>query len=82
MPILHVLLDNGELGKISREQISAVRPVWQTELVNPTSPLRGVLRRARVPGCAADELPAVLAEAIAVTDRPALVVVPTAATAV
>ena len=30
-----VVLDNGELGKISREQISAIRPVWQTGLVNP-----------------------------------------------
>jgi thiamine pyrophosphate-dependent acetolactate synthase large subunit-like protein len=28
-------LDNAELGKISREQISAIRPVWQTDLVNP-----------------------------------------------
>jgi thiamine pyrophosphate-dependent acetolactate synthase large subunit-like protein len=35
MPITHVLLNNSELGKISREQISAIRPVWQTELVNP-----------------------------------------------
>ena len=35
MPILHVLLDNGELGKISREQVSAIRQVWATDLVNP-----------------------------------------------
>jgi thiamine pyrophosphate-dependent acetolactate synthase large subunit-like protein len=35
MDITLVLLDNGELGKISREQISAIRPVWQTSLVNP-----------------------------------------------
>jgi thiamine pyrophosphate-dependent acetolactate synthase large subunit-like protein/nitrite reductase/ring-hydroxylating ferredoxin subunit len=35
MPITHVLLNNNELGKISREQIGAIRPVWQTELVNP-----------------------------------------------
>jgi thiamine pyrophosphate-dependent acetolactate synthase large subunit-like protein/nitrite reductase/ring-hydroxylating ferredoxin subunit len=35
MPIVHVLLNNSELGKISREQVSALRPIWQTELVNP-----------------------------------------------
>lgn len=35
MDITLVLLNNGELGKISREQISAIRPVWQTDLVNP-----------------------------------------------
>ena len=35
MPITHVLLNNAELGKISREQVSAIRPVWQTDLVNP-----------------------------------------------
>ena len=35
MPITHVLLNNSELGKISKEQIGALRPVWQTELVNP-----------------------------------------------
>jgi pyruvate oxidase len=83
MPILHVLLDNSELGKISREQISAIRPVWQTELVNPDFAAYAEScggRGFRV--ATADELPAVLAEAIAVPDRPALVVVPTAATAV
>ncbi|MCH7583809.1 MAG: Rieske 2Fe-2S domain-containing protein [Acidobacteria bacterium] len=35
MNITHVVLNNSELGKISREQISAIRPVWQTDLVNP-----------------------------------------------
>jgi pyruvate oxidase len=35
MPITHVLLNNSELGKISREQVSAIRPVWATDLVNP-----------------------------------------------
>ena len=32
-----MLLDSGGLGKISREQISPIRPVWQTGLVNPDS---------------------------------------------
>jgi thiamine pyrophosphate-dependent acetolactate synthase large subunit-like protein len=35
MPITHVLLNNDELAKISREQVGALRPVWQTGLVNP-----------------------------------------------
>jgi thiamine pyrophosphate-dependent acetolactate synthase large subunit-like protein/nitrite reductase/ring-hydroxylating ferredoxin subunit len=83
MPILHVLLDNGELGKISREQVSALRPVWQTGLVNPDF-------AAYAESCggrgwnvaAAAELPGVLAEALAVGDRPALVCVRSSAQAV
>ena len=35
MAITHVVLNNNELAKISREQIGALRPVWQTDLVNP-----------------------------------------------
>ncbi|MGO9974096.1 MAG: thiamine pyrophosphate-dependent enzyme [Solirubrobacteraceae bacterium] len=35
MDITHVLLDNGELGKISKEQRAARYEVWQTSLVNP-----------------------------------------------
>lgn len=35
MPIKHVLLDNGALGKISKEQLAGAFPVWQTSLVNP-----------------------------------------------
>ena len=34
-PLTHVVLDNGELAKISREQLGAIRPVWETNLVNP-----------------------------------------------
>ena len=33
--IKHVLLDNGVLGKISKEQLAGAYPVWQTSLVNP-----------------------------------------------
>jgi thiamine pyrophosphate-dependent acetolactate synthase large subunit-like protein len=36
MPIKHVLLNNGELAKISKEQRSAHLDVWQTRLVNPS----------------------------------------------
>ena len=35
MGIKHVLLDNGALGKISKEQSAGSLPVWQTSLVNP-----------------------------------------------
>ena len=36
MDITHVLLNNGELGKISKEQRSADYDVWQTSLENPS----------------------------------------------
>jgi thiamine pyrophosphate-dependent acetolactate synthase large subunit-like protein len=36
MDITHVLLNNSELGKISKEQRSGNWDVWQTELVNPS----------------------------------------------
>jgi len=35
MSITHVLVDNGELGKISKEQRAGEWPVWQTDLHNP-----------------------------------------------
>ena len=35
MPITHVVLDNGELGKISKEQRAGEWAVWQTSLHNP-----------------------------------------------
>ena len=35
LPIVHVLLDNGELGKISKEQRAEEMDVWQTSLHNP-----------------------------------------------
>ena len=35
MDITHVLLNNGELGKISKEQRSGHWPVWKTDLENP-----------------------------------------------
>ncbi len=36
MDITHILLHNGELGKISKEQRSGEWPVWETDLVNPS----------------------------------------------
>ncbi len=35
MDITHILLHNGELGKISKEQKSGEWPVWETNLQNP-----------------------------------------------
>ena len=35
MDVTHLLLNNTELGKISKEQRSGSWDVWQTELVNP-----------------------------------------------
>lgn len=35
MNISHILLHNGELGKISKEQRAGEWPVWETDLVNP-----------------------------------------------
>ena len=35
MPICHILLNNDELGKISKEQRAGEWPVWQTSLHNP-----------------------------------------------
>ena len=35
MDITHVVVDNGQLGKISKEQRAGEWPVWETSLVNP-----------------------------------------------
>ena len=35
MDITHILLNNSELGKISKEQIAGEWPVWETSLHNP-----------------------------------------------
>jgi thiamine pyrophosphate-dependent acetolactate synthase large subunit-like protein/nitrite reductase/ring-hydroxylating ferredoxin subunit len=36
MDITHILLNNGELGKISKEQKAGQWPVWETALQNPS----------------------------------------------
>ena len=36
MDVTHVVLNNGELGKISKEQRAGHWDVWQTSLVNPS----------------------------------------------
>ena len=80
MELTHVVLDNCELGKISREQIGAIRPVWQTDLVNPD--FAEFARLCGGEGFRADtvdELDDALGAALAVTGGPALVVAATAA---
>jgi thiamine pyrophosphate-dependent acetolactate synthase large subunit-like protein len=73
MRITHVLLDNGELGKISKEQRAGEWQVWQTSLHNPD-----FAAFARLCGAAgyrvssADQLAPALAEALA-QPGPALV---------
>ena len=73
MDITHVLLNNAELGKISKEQRAGEWPVWQTALHNP-----GFAAYARLCGgkgvrvTDAGNLETVLAEAIA-EPGPALV---------
>ncbi|MFW2390140.1 MAG: thiamine pyrophosphate-dependent enzyme [Polyangiales bacterium] len=66
MDITHVLLNNGELGKISKEQRSADYDVWQTSLHNPSfseyAELCGALG-LRV--TSAEQLEGALAEALA-----------------
>ena len=73
MNITHVLMNNGQLGKISKEQRAAHFDVWQTSLVNPSfaefATLTGGLGiRVESP----DELDAALEQALR-HDGPALV---------
>jgi thiamine pyrophosphate-dependent acetolactate synthase large subunit-like protein/nitrite reductase/ring-hydroxylating ferredoxin subunit len=75
MDIVHVVLDNGELGKISKEQRAAEYDVWQTGLVNPDFAAYAELCGAR--GIRVDDarqLDAAFAEAFA-TEGPVLVAV-------
>ncbi len=73
MDITHVLLNNAQLGKISKEQRAGEWPVWQTDLHNPNfatyAKLCGGLG-IRVKS--ADQLEAALREGLA-HDGPALV---------
>ena len=66
MDITHVLLNNAELGKISKEQRAAELDVWQTALHNPSfasfAELCGAMGR-RV--TSADELDTALSDALA-----------------
>ena len=77
-PLTHVVLDNGELAKISREQLGAIRPVWQTSLVNPdfaefATSCGAAGFSVRTP----EDLRPALAAALAIDDRPSLVSIAT-----
>ncbi|MEL7130223.1 MAG: thiamine pyrophosphate-dependent enzyme [Pseudomonadota bacterium] len=66
MDICHIMMNNSELGKISKEQRGGEFPVWQTELVNPS--FAGFARSCGGMGHRVktrDELEAALAEGIA-----------------
>ena len=77
MDITHVLMNNGELGKITKEQKSAEFDVWQTQLHNPDFSAFAALCGAHsVRVTSADDLDAALAEAIA-HDGPSMVEVVT-----
>jgi thiamine pyrophosphate-dependent acetolactate synthase large subunit-like protein len=72
--LTHVVLNNGELAKISREQLGALRPVWETQLRNPD--FAEYARQCGGQGWsvrAADELRPALEAALSVTDGPSLV---------
>lgn len=73
MDITHILLHNGELGKISKEQRSGEWPVWETSLHNPSFSAFARLcggHGTRVTD--SDQISAAIAEALA-QDGPALV---------
>ncbi len=72
IPVKHVLLDNGALGKISKEQLAGRLPVWQTSLVNPDFTAYARLCGATgIPVHRADELDDAMKELFA-ADGPAL----------
>jgi thiamine pyrophosphate-dependent acetolactate synthase large subunit-like protein len=77
MNICHVLMNNSQLGKISKEQRAGAFPVWQTDLINPA--FAGFARSCGGMGelvKTRGELDAALAKAIA-HEGPALVEVAT-----
>jgi pyruvate oxidase len=66
MNITHFLLDNGELGKISKEQRAGHWPVWQTSLHNPDFAAFATLCGAHgIRVTHIDQLDAAIAEALA-----------------
>lgn len=73
MNITHILLNNAQLGKISKEQRAGEWPVWQTSLHNPSFAAFARLCGGKgLKVASADELDNALAEALA-HDGPSLV---------
>jgi thiamine pyrophosphate-dependent acetolactate synthase large subunit-like protein/nitrite reductase/ring-hydroxylating ferredoxin subunit len=78
LPIVHIVMNNDELAKISREQVGELRPVWQTSLVNPDfAAFAELCGGAGFRVTSGDQLDDVLTEALAVNDRPVMVEVNT-----
>ncbi len=74
MDITHIVMNNDELGKISREQVGVLNPVWQTSLVNPDFAQFADMCGGRgFKVDSVDELRPVIAEALTVTGGPSLV---------
>ncbi|MDH3731704.1 MAG: thiamine pyrophosphate-dependent enzyme, partial [Acidimicrobiia bacterium] len=74
MNITHIVMNNDELGKISREQVGVLNPVWQTSLVNPDFAKFAELCGSRgFKVDTVDQLRPVLTEALALEDGPSLV---------
>ncbi len=72
MNITHVLLHNGQLGKITKEQKSGEWPVWETDLVNPSfAAFARLCGGSGTKVTKADDLQAAMAEALS-SDGPAL----------
>ena len=77
MNIVHVLLNNSELGKISKEQMAGEWQVWQTSLHNPSFAAFAELCGGKgIRVTAKDALQDAIAEAMAY-DGPAIVEVMT-----
>ena len=73
MNLVHVLLNNSELGKISKEQMAGEWQVWQTSLHNPSFAAFADLCGGKgIRVTAKDQLQAAVAEAMAY-DGPAIV---------
>jgi thiamine pyrophosphate-dependent acetolactate synthase large subunit-like protein/nitrite reductase/ring-hydroxylating ferredoxin subunit len=73
MNVVHVLLHNGELGKISKEQRSGDWDVWETDLRNPNfSEFAGLFGMQAERVTQAVDIPGALQRALA-SDGPALV---------
>ena len=74
MNLTHILLNNANLGKITKEQRAGEWPVWQTELQNPSFAMfaencGGVGIRVEH----ADQLDEAIQQALGVTDGPSLI---------
>ena len=77
-PLTHVVLDNAEFAKITREQLGAVRPVWETELVNPDfAQFATACGGHGFSVKTAEQLRPALEAALAITDGPSLVCIAT-----